>query len=106
MRLLLDENVPRKLALDLKDYQVMTVPEMGWSGIKNGELLKRLVKEKIDCFITADKNIEFQQNFAEYPIPVIVIQVRRITYPNIKTIVPEILKIIEGGLQPGMNKVE
>ncbi len=106
MRLLLDENVPRKLTLDLKDYQVTTVPEMGWSGIKNGELLKRLIEENIDCFITADKNIEFQQNFAKYPIPVIVIKVRRITYPNIKTIVPEILKLLEEGVQPGINTVQ
>jgi predicted nuclease of predicted toxin-antitoxin system len=106
MRLLLDENVPRKLTLDLRDYQVMTVPEMGWSGIKNGELLKQLIKEKIDCFITADKNIEFQQNFKKYPIPVIIIKVKRITYPNIKTIVPEMLKLIEEGLQPGINFIE
>jgi len=105
MRLLLDENVPRKLVLDLKDYHVTTVPELGWNGIKNGELLKRLIKEKIDCFITADKNIEFQQNLGKYTIPVIVIKVRRITYPNIKTIVPEILKLLEEGVQPGINTV-
>ena len=106
MRLLLDENVPRKLTFDLRDYQVKTVPEMGWSGIKNGELLKILIKEKFDCFITADKNLEFQQNFTLYPIPVLVIKVKRITYQNIKTIVPEILKLLDEGLKPGINLIK
>ncbi len=61
MRLLLDENVPRKLSLDLKDYQVMTIPEMGWSGIKNGELLKRLVKEKSTALSRQIKILNFNK---------------------------------------------
>ena len=39
MRILLDECVPRRLRAELTGHDVHTVPEMGWSGKKNGELL-------------------------------------------------------------------
>tara|TARA_R110002020_G_scaffold1998_2_gene9189 strand:+ start:64777 stop:64920 length:144 start_codon:yes stop_codon:yes gene_type:complete len=43
MRLLLDENLPRKLKYRFSEaHEILTVPEMGWSGIKNGDLLKRM----------------------------------------------------------------
>lgn len=40
MRVLLDERVPRRLKLYFKEHVVSTVAEAGWSGIKNGRLLK------------------------------------------------------------------
>lgn len=41
MRVLLDENVPVDLALELGGHEVATVIGLGWEGIKNGELLRR-----------------------------------------------------------------
>ncbi len=42
MRVLLDENVPRKLKRAFtSDYDVTTVQEHGWSGLLNGKLLRR-----------------------------------------------------------------
>ena len=40
MQILLDECVPKPLKRELTDYQIRTVVEMGWSGKKNGELLR------------------------------------------------------------------
>jgi hypothetical protein len=39
MRVLLDECVPRQLRRDLEGFDVKTVQEMGWAGVKNGALL-------------------------------------------------------------------
>jgi len=39
MKLLLDECIDRKFAREFVDYEVKTVPQMGWAGIKNGQLL-------------------------------------------------------------------
>ena len=39
MRILLDEDVPRRLANLLVGHDVSTVPQSGWAGIKNGKLL-------------------------------------------------------------------
>lgn len=40
LRILLDECAPRPWKRELVDYEIRTVVEMGWSGKKNGELLR------------------------------------------------------------------
>ncbi|MBI5921941.1 MAG: DUF5615 family PIN-like protein [Betaproteobacteria bacterium] len=66
MRLLLDESVPSRFRRSLPNHEVRTVVEMGWSGIKNGELLA-LAANEFDAFITVDKNLPYQQNWAPLP---------------------------------------
>ena len=39
MRILNDENLPRYLKRVLSKYDVQTVQDMGWHGVKNGTLL-------------------------------------------------------------------
>ena len=39
MKILLDECIDRKLAREFIGYDVKTFPQMGWAGIKNGQLL-------------------------------------------------------------------
>jgi hypothetical protein len=39
MKLLLDECLPRKLKNHIPGHECRTVPECGWAGKKNGELL-------------------------------------------------------------------
>lgn len=63
MKILLDENLPRKLKLDFEsDFEVKTVREMGWLGKQNGELLKLIAFHEFNIFITLDKNLQYQQN--------------------------------------------
>lgn len=72
MRLLLDESVPAKLRRSLPSHLVRTAVEMGWSGVKNGQLLL-LASKDFDAFVTVDKNLPFQQNLAALPIAVLVL---------------------------------
>ncbi len=44
IRVLLDENLPRKLKWSLH-AEVVTVPERGWGGVKNGQLLRQAAEE-------------------------------------------------------------
>jgi predicted nuclease of predicted toxin-antitoxin system len=66
MKLLLDENLPKKLKLDFPEHEVYTVTDKSWNGIKNGELLKLLLQENFDALLTFDKNLQHQQNFKKY----------------------------------------
>ena len=71
MKILLDESVPRLLKVRLPQLDISTVQEMGWTGIQNGELLRR-AEELFDVFITADQNLRYQQQLtgrklASYP---------------------------------------
>lgn len=61
MRVLLDECVPHPLRKLLAEHWVATVRESGWSGKKNGELL-RIAEQEFDAFVTSDRNLRYQQN--------------------------------------------
>jgi len=71
MHVLLDECVPRALRAQLPGHEVKTVAETGWTGVKNGELL-RLAAQRFDVLLTVDRNLAYQQNLANAPIGVIV----------------------------------
>jgi hypothetical protein len=46
---------------------------MGWPGINNGPLLKKAAAE-FDCFLTVDRNLQFQQSVDSLPLAVLVIR--------------------------------
>jgi len=58
MKTLLDECIDRKLAREFPGNEVKTVPQMGWAGVKNGQLLA-LAQAEFDIFITVDRNLSF-----------------------------------------------
>ena len=47
MKLLLDENLPKKLKSVLKPHITYTVSEMNWNGLKNGVLLSKIIPDAI-----------------------------------------------------------
>ena len=93
MRILLDESLPTALRDELAGTTVSSVRELGWSGLKNGELLRR-ASERFDVFLTADQNLQFQQNLRNLPVAVAVIVARANRIQVLKPMVPEILAAI------------
>jgi len=75
MRVLLDECLPRPLRLDLSGHEVQTVPDAGWAGKKNGELL-RVAADTFAVFITIDASLAFQQDVAGLAFAVIAVSAR------------------------------
>jgi len=73
MKLLLDECIPKKLKSSLKDFEVYTVPELGWSGVKNGKLMSLCIINHFDILLTIDKNMSHQQNLEKYPLTIVVL---------------------------------
>ncbi len=51
---------------------------MGWNGIRNGELLARMEQERIDVFITGDRNLQFQQHLPAASVAVVVLAARSV----------------------------
>ena len=95
MKLLLDENVPRKLKFEIIGYEIFTVQEMemGWSSKKNGELLKLLLENNFYGLVTVDKNLNFQQNFSSYPIPVFILNAKDSRLESLKPLVAKIVNL-------------
>ena len=105
MKLLLDENIPRKLKNDLSEFEVYTVREMNWDGKKNGELLELMLNEGFEVLITADKNLQNQHNFNKYPIPVLTLNVKLLTYPHVVELLPELKRHLNVELSSGSTFV-
>lgn len=98
MRILLDECLPRQLLREIREHEIMTVPELGWSGLKNGELLSRAVNT---LFLTMDKNLPSQQKLTTYAIAVVVLRCPTNDINDLKNLVPAIL-----AKPPGAQKGE
>ena len=95
MRVLLDENLPRDLAKELSDHQVQTVVGMGWSGVKNGELLRR-ARGQFDALITMDSNLSFQQTLDQQPFGVLLISAVSNRMAHLRPLIPDIMTALDG----------
>ena len=98
MRLLLDESLPRPLRDLLVGHDVRTVAEIGWTSFSNGVLLRQAAVE-FDALLTADRNIEFQQNLTTLPIAVVVLIADSNWLESLEPVVPKLLQIL-AGVQP------
>ncbi len=77
MKILIDESLPRQLKQMLSEYETATVQEMGWAGIKNGELVKK-AEFDFDVLLTADKNLRYQQNLRGIRLAIVVFSSNRL----------------------------
>ena len=91
MRILLDEDLPRRLGALLTGHDAETVPKSGWSGIKNGKLLA-LAATRFDVFLPMDQNIDFQQNLATLPVAILVVEAISNRMEHLQPLVPAILR--------------
>ncbi len=90
MRILLDESLPGPLSGELPGHSVKTVAEMGWSALENGELLRRTA-DQFDVFLTADQNLQFQQNLSALPLAVAVLVARTNRIEDLRPLIPDLL---------------
>ncbi|MNC85752.1 hypothetical protein D3C83_13640 [compost metagenome] len=93
MRVLLDECLPRRLKRELVGHDVRTAPEMGWASKTNGELLT-LAVGKFDVFLTADRNLSYQQDRSRFDIAIVVLVAPTNRYNELRLLVPRILEVL------------
>lgn len=93
MRILLDECIDRRLAKEFAGYEVLTVPQMEWAGIKNGQLLA-LAAVEFDVFITVDRNLPLQQKLSQFDVAVVVLQAVSNRVVDLKPLIPEVVAIL------------
>jgi hypothetical protein len=91
LRVLLDESVPHDLVLHLPGFEVLTVQELGWAGMKNGALLRATREAGIRALITVDRRIEYQQNIPKSGLALVVVAARSTRMVDILPLVPALL---------------
>ena len=77
-----------------------TVRQMGWSGVDNGELLRRAVAAGFDAFLTADQNLEYQQNIARVGLGVVVLIAPSNSPEDVVPLAPQVVEAL-ATLGPG-----
>jgi hypothetical protein len=100
VRVLLDEQLPHRLVRALPGHDVRTVQRQGWSGLKNGELLRRASESGIEVLLTSDQNLPFQQNLSRFSLGVIVLVAPSNKIEDLLPLVPSILRVITN-IRPG-----
>ena len=98
MKILLDEGVPDLIQKRLRNLTIATVQDLGWRGIRNGDLLDLMMGNGFEILITTDKNLPYQQNLAKRNLSAIIIPSNRIRI--LKPLLPQIEAVI-GTIQLG-----
>ena len=80
---------PLKSRLTGHDYR--TVQEMGWEGVKNGQLLV-LAEKEFDVFLTGDKNLRYQQNLTSRKLSIVLLPTTH--WPTVREHVEEVQQVM------------
>lgn len=103
MKVIIDENVPHPLLRHLAHHETTSVQAEGWSGIKNGELL-RLIDGNFDVFLLGDKNLQYQQNLTNRRIA--IVELPTIRWPLLQPFIPKVVATVDAALPGSYTVVE
>jgi len=104
LKVLFDEDVPRKLAQSLPGREIHTVAGMRWGGIKNGALLALIERERFHVFLTGDKNMQSQQRLEGRPFAVLIMSA--INWPVIRPHVHKISVALDDARPGTVNTID
>jgi hypothetical protein len=77
---------------------VATAYELGWSTLKNGELLEVAEKADFAVLVTTDLNLRYQQNLGSRRIAVVVLSTP--SWPRVQKAIEKVVKAV-GASSPG-----
>lgn len=95
MKVLLDENLPHQMRLELPGHDVFTTAYMGWCGVENGDLLRRAATAGFDVLVTNDRGLEYQQNLTGLPLAVLVVLAPANTIEALRPAFPALLGALQ-----------
>jgi hypothetical protein len=92
VEILLDNNAPRGLVHALVGHRVAEARDRGWAELKNGDLLSAAEEAGFDVLLTADKNIQYQQNLRDRKIAIVVLT--QLRWRLVRRRLPEIVAAV------------
>ena len=85
--------MPVPLRRLLPEHDITVAGERGWGRLTNGELLTAAQLEGFQVFITADKNLAYQQNLSGREMAIIVLPT-------------QVMTILRDGIEPLRRAIE
>ena len=104
MKVLLDENLDHGLRKFLGEHEVVTVTYMGWTGLKNGELLRIAEDNGIEVLLTGDQTLTYEQNLTGRRLAIVALSA--IQLPIIKRNLPKIMAAIDNATPGSFQAVD
>jgi hypothetical protein len=104
VKVLLDENLDHALRKLLEPHDVVTAAYMGWSGFKNGELLRVSEQYGIEVLLTGDQTLNLEQNLGGRRLAIVALSA--IQLPIIKGNLPAIMAAIDKAIPGSFQIVE
>jgi hypothetical protein len=96
VRVFLDNSVPEGVRRYLKRHQVLTAANQRWERLENGDLINAVESAGFDVLVTADQNIEYQQNLTRRKISLVVLGSNN--WPIVRSHISEVVAFIEAAL--------
>jgi hypothetical protein len=93
LKVLFDQGTPVPLRTHFTTHHVSTAYELGWSTLKNGELLAAAESNGFDVFITTDANLAYQQNLSSRKIAIVVLSTT--SWPRIQKNIQAIVQAVD-----------
>jgi predicted nuclease of predicted toxin-antitoxin system len=99
MLILVDQSAPRGLRTHFPDHDVVLARQRGWHELTNGDLIAAAEAGGFDVLITADQNIQYQQNLSGRRLALVVLTTNHwdTISPNVARIVAAVEAIEAGG---------
>jgi predicted nuclease of predicted toxin-antitoxin system len=96
VRVLFDQGTPVPLRKYLSAHQVTTTFELGWTNLKNGELLQQSEESGFSVLVTTDQNLRYQQNLTGRKIAIVVLTTT--SWPRIERAVERVAKVVDSAV--------
>jgi hypothetical protein len=94
LKILFDQGTPAPLRHCLSGHVVSTAYELGWSALKNGDLLRLAEAQGFEVLVTTDTHLKHQQNLAARKIAIVVLL--STSWPRIQSRIQDIASCISG----------
>ena len=93
MRVLVDNCVPRQIAVMIVDHKVSTTAMLGWEKLKDGALLDA-ANGICDVFLTLDKGIRFQQRLDHRSFGIVLMRAKSSRIEYLSPLLPELQQLL------------
>jgi hypothetical protein len=103
VRVLFDQGTPVPLRQALPGHSISTAYELGWSRLRDGELLRCAEAEGFEVLVTTDMRLRYQQNLAACQIAVVALSTT--SWPRIRNVVERVAAAVDAAVVGAYTEV-
>ncbi len=104
MKILLDENLDRRLRDKLGLHEVFSVRCLGWNGLRNGALLQSAEDHGFEVLISGDQTLRYEQNLIGRRLA--IVQLSSVEWRILKNYLPKISEAIDNAAPGSFQAVD